>query len=344
MKLLDEKNYYDHIFNKSQNLSIIPLAHQTYAMCECFIENGGNIKEVHHSFVNDKLCELYYNKTNDLKSLPVWYRRKILPGILISKILTAKSTDEIANSLSLPRDEIAGILKEMSKSSKHTKELVAKLQKKDKAIAIRNQLLKMQEVEKDLVVFEEAIASLGEIKETIEGITKEQKIQFCYSITNAKHSLKDAYEYIYSNGKENEHRALLSFCNNQMKYTYINGPKFTRSVSTVNDSWLKPFELREKFIDRSGQTVKCFWPDKNGKSTEIDIKTAAEIIAELTKNGIPATNCIANEAFRRYCLGELGEFVSELTSGKYLEKNVSKENNSKSLNFSIKYGRIIHNN
>ena len=315
----------ENYLNKGGSISRIPSKFRTKEMCEDHIKKGGSINYIPAEYRTQEMWDTWYKKNKE---------KQIIKDLLLGNLEfnTKKELEEKYNITSQRLNTVLEGIKYMKP------EIYEAIKNKFK----HNSLKQYYGIEKDIQKVMDIINSLGPKPQRIQrklstAYSKEQKIQFSYLLSHAEiqNSIFDLYNHAISGNIKFNCADFIRFCRVDLglKFADINKSALTDNEQLflkVGNSWLMGFNEDRYLKDSQGNEIKHVYLDKNGEQVEIKGPELDIILNSLKVNQIPKSNCIVNEAIRKYVQGELDVFINDLKSGEYLKKNTStKPNNNK---------------
>ena len=317
------------------NLKSIPDNLLTQQMCNVYLTIRKNLADIPEQFINNDLFYHYFSTAHDLEAISLDNISDEMINILFEidqnffEKLSKNSKEKIIMYELKKMTTIGGTKEQIQMKYNISSSVIdlviekcdQQLKEKIEKILKRNSNIYIISCIEGAEILENIIISLGNIEQEL---TKEQKIKFAYLLGTSKinRSVSQIYSFITrpTNNYSEKYPNIISFCKYQLGYKYKEMERKSE-IELCDDElymarnaskWLRTFDIEKQFHPKNGFIPKIFYPNAQGKSTEIDEQTAQIIINTLRERNIPIRNCIVKEAFRRYALNELYDFIDEI--------------------------------
>lgn len=330
---------------KTAILENVPEKFITQEMCDRYVSWRGTISNVPEKFITQEMCEIYISRGGKIDKVPEkfrtkelyeqWYEKnkkyKIIEDLVSGEIeyTTKKDLIEKYNITENRLDIILEGIKQVKP------EIYEQIKNKFK----HNMLKHFYGIEKDINTVMSIVDSLGEKPKTFKRVgtayTKEQKIQFSYSLSHANinHSIFELYKLAISGNLKFNCEDFIRFCRNDlgMRFHDVDANALLDEEQLfikMGNNWLRSFDEKSFLRDSQGHEIKHAYLDNNGNHVEIKEPDIQIILNCLKANAIPKSTCIVTEAIRKYVKGELDIFINDLISGEYLSRNYTPKSNT----------------
>ena len=328
-----EKHLVANRFNEAKSsirvgFDKIPMRFRNKNICEKYIQMGGTIVNIPNELLTEEMCNIYIKNGGSINCVPEKYRTKemwdewyeenkekqIIKDLLVGD-LEFKTRKELENKYNITGARLNLVLEGI-------KQVKPEVYKEIKNKFKQNSLKRYYGIESDIQLVMNIIDSIGSKPQRVQrksntAYSKEQKVQFSYLLSQAKihHSIFELYNYATSGSLKFDCSDFIRFCKIDL------GLNFTNINKQVKNHWLMGFNADAYFRDGRGNEIKHVYLDKNGDQVEIKEPDLKIVLDSLQSNSIPKSNCIVNEAIRKYVQGELDIFINDLISGEYLNRN-----------------------